>query len=66
VNDIACQVPSGDLTENTSFEVEGSMHHPLHSVGVTKMHAVRGATSGDPTSVAGSMLLDSMPVESVI
>jgi hypothetical protein len=45
VNDIACQVPSGDLAGNTSFEVEGSMHPPLHFVSVARVHARRGATS---------------------
>jgi hypothetical protein len=66
VNNIACQVPSGDMAENTSFEVEGSMHLPLHFVGVTRVHAGRDATSGVQTSVKGTMFPDTMPVDSAI
>lgn len=35
VDDIACQVPSGDLAEHASTEVESSLRLPLKSVDVT-------------------------------
>lgn len=67
VNDIACQIPSGDLVENTSFEVDGSMCSPPPAFRSCDESACRmWYDARNQTSVEGVVFPDTMPVDSAI